>query len=239
MIRFFCVLFLVSMLHADDVIGQSDLKLDSSVVISKVDTIPRHPWNNEAVLSLSYANGGIAFGLLYKRQVSEHRFFRLSLADIRFTGIRDEPYYSNQFPTRRTNFSANLTMGVEFRFKLHKLVTTYTGIDVLAGFRHYTYRVSNPSLPVREQITQDYTITAGLAFNSGVLFEVHELVKVGLNLSPDVYYWFSPWENDFGSGNIYKGKTHGVSTSFGSSSVQLLVIFRWERKPFRLKKTKV
>lgn len=213
------------------VIGEPDSSRTS------IDTIQRIPWGNEAILSLSYANGGIGLGLIYKRQVAEKRYFRISLADIEFFRNKNIPYYSSQFPYSHLTFKANLTLGVEWRFKLHKKVTSYTGVDILCGASLYSNQTHDPSLPANRQISKDYAISAGLAFNSGVIVEVHEQIRLGLNLSPDVFYTFRPWERDYGNGQINKGKSHSVSTSFSSSSVQLQVIFHWDRKPYRLKKS--
>lgn len=183
---------------------------------------------NEAVLSLSYANGGMNFGLLYKRQVAEKRFFRMSLADIRFNRQKDSPRYSNQFATSRENFAANLNFGVEWRFSVHEKIQLYTGIDVVAGATHYANRVYNPS-PGLER-NQVFELTAGLAFNSGIIVQVHELVRIGLNLSPDVLYTWRPWDYYNDMGERVKGNSNGVNTSIGTGTVQAHVIFHWQGK---------
>lgn len=203
--------------------------------VEKRDTVARIPWANEAILSLSYSNGGMAFGLIYKRQVSAKRYFRISLADISINRYQRTPITSNQFPARYLRIEAEFNMGVEWRFKLHKRVSTYTGIDVLAGFGYYQNRVLNPALPYNQNNDVDYSINCGLAFNSGVIIDVHEMIKVGLNVSPDVFYRFSPWDYDNGV-QEFKGETHSVSTSFSSGSIQLQIIFHWERRPYRLKR---
>lgn len=184
---------------------------------------------NEAALSLSYAGGGMAFGVIYKLQVGRRRFFRASLADIRFNGTDNAPVYSNQFPSRYLNFNANLSLGVEWRFKLHKLVTTYTGIDIVAGVSYYVQRIADPSLPANFKFDDRFDFSAGLAFNSGVRFRVHELIRVGINVSPDIIYKYSPWEYSDSQGNLFKGVRHTVGTSFNSGSVQLQMIFVWNR----------
>lgn len=219
-------------------LGSAAQQVDSlAVSVEKRDTIARTPWTNEAILSLSYANGGMAFGLVYKRQVAAKRYFRMSIADISFYRNQSDPVYTNQFPSRHLRVEAELNVGVEWRFRLHKRVSTYTGIDVLAGFGYYQNRLVNPSLPPQQLKDEDYSITAGLAFNSGVIIDVHDMIKVGLNVSPDVFYRFSPWDYENGV-QEFKGANHRVSTSFSSGSIQLQVIFHWERKPYKLSRPK-
>ncbi len=209
--------------------SQEEAVLTDSSRVSK-DTIHGMPRVNEAILALSYANGGIAFGLIYKRQITEKRFFRASLADIGFYQENNVPAFSNQFSTSYLRTTLRLTLGVEWRFKLHKRVWSYTGIDVLFGARFYGNKVRDPSLPVNEQIEKHYSLQAGLAFNSGIVVEVHEMIRIGLNLSPDVYYQYSPWEFNDGNGTNYKEENHVVATSFSSASVQATIIFHWPRK---------
>lgn len=186
------------------------------------------PKINEAILSLSYAGGGMNFGLLYKRQVAEKRFFRMSLADISFNRQKDSPRYTNQFARSQENFSANLELGVEWRFKVHEQIQLYTGIDAVAGAVHYANRVYDPSLPLDFQRNQDFRLRAGLAFNSGILINVHEMIRIGLNLSPDVLYFWSPWDYQDETGQRLKGQSHGVNTSIGTGSIQAHVIFHWK-----------
>lgn len=231
---FFPILFLLGL--SELTFSQTQVAKTDSTVELRRDTIQRIPWVNEAILSLSYANGGMAFGLIYKRQVAEKRYFRISAANLQFYGVDNNPIYSNQFPTRYIRASVNLTLGVEWRFKIHKMIWTYTGIDVLFGANFYANRVDNPSLPTNQRTDEDFNLKSGLAFNSGVLIDVHEMISIGLNLSPDIYYQYSPWEYDDGNGTVYKGQRHSVRTSFSSGSVQAQVIFRWKRKPYRLKK---
>ena len=204
--------------------AQSQSLADEAVVANESATAK----TNEAILSLSYAGGGINFGLLYKRQVAEKRFFRMSLADISFNRTKDSPRYSNQFPTSRENFSANLNLGVEWRFRVHEKIQLYTGIDAVAGAAHYANRVYDPSLPRDEQLNQDFRLRAGLAFNSGILINVHEMIRIGLNLSPDVLYSWSPWDYQDETGQTFKGQSHGVNTSIGTGAIQAQVIFHWK-----------
>lgn len=183
--------------------------------------------DNEAALSLSFANGGIGFGLIYKRQVAENRYFRLSLADIHIMRRASVPVHSGQFRSYGENVSANLELGVEWRFKVHSKVLLFTGVDAVLGATHYASRIDNPALPENQQIDQDFTLRTGVALNSGVLVNVHEVIRVGLNISPGILYSWSPWEYEDANAITRKGNEHRISTTLSSGSVQALVVFHW------------
>jgi len=124
---------------------------------------------------------------------------------------------------------------VEWRFKVSERIQLYTGIDAVVGAAHYANRIYDPSMTRDQQLNQDFRLRAGLAFNSGILVNVHEMIRIGLNLSPDVLYSWSPWDYQSEAGQTFRGQSHGVNTSIGTGTIQAQVIFHW--KSSRKKKT--
>ncbi|MCF8256007.1 MAG: hypothetical protein K9J06_00520 [Flavobacteriales bacterium] len=205
----------------------SDLIVPDS---SKVVSVAQKPKANEAILSLSYANAGMSFGLLYKRQLGKRTYLRVGLVDFSAAISDDEPEFTNQFPTKSRGVSGALNLGLEFRFNLHPRMHTYTGVDLVAGGGYGLYMVDNPALPTIERTNETWQLKLGLAFNSGILVDVHKLLRIGINISPNILYSMQPWDYGYNYGTPYKGVRHRVTSTFDTGSVQLFLVIHWDRK---------
>lgn len=208
--------------------------------VEKVDTLPQKQRSNEAILSLSYANGGMNFGLLYKMQLGKRTYFRLALADISFSSEKYRPTQSTTFPRSSQGGSVALNGGVEFRFKLHRLVQTYTGVDLIVGFDISRQKTDNPSLPASQKSDVDWTMKTGLGFSSGIVVQALPNFLIGVNLAPSITYQYRPYDYYDNDGVLTEdGAYHWLNTSFSLSSVQLFFIYRWDRKPKKAGKQQI
>lgn len=185
------------------------------------------PLTNEAILALSYQNGGLGFGILYKKEVNKNRFFRLGLTNIGFSHYTETPSPSSSFEYRTTNFQGSVVIGYEFRFQLHPKVFTYTGIDAMAGFQRILRKAVFDSNFTDDQSIENHIIQLGLVFNSGVQVRVHEMIMLGINLSPNVFYANRRVMDSEEDEHIVD---HAVEATFNSSFVQATVVFTWPKK---------
>lgn len=133
-----------------------------------------------------------------------------------------------------------LNGGVEFRFKLHRLVQTYTGVDLIVGFDISRQKTDSPSLPASQTSDVDWTMKTGLGFSSGIVVQALPNFLIGVNLAPTITYQYRPYDYYNNGGALYEdGVYHSVNTSFSLSSVQLFFIYRWDRKAYKLGKHRV
>ncbi len=183
--------------------------------------------SNESILSLSYQNGGLGFGILYKREVRRNRFFRIGLANVGFLTYSETPLYNTNYFSEYSEFTAGLVTGFEFRFQLHRIVWTYTGVDFLLGIDYADVRRKYESPFIDDDFFESYVLRTGLVFNSGVQVKVHEVIMIGVNISPDIYYARRFQKDDSLDDPV---TDNAVATSFSSASVQATIIFHWPRK---------
>ncbi|MGB0916746.1 MAG: hypothetical protein ACPGU4_04090 [Flavobacteriales bacterium] len=194
---------------------KDDLKKDS------------RPLTNEAILALSYQNGGLGFGVIYKKEVKENRFFRLGLANIGFNQYSESFSSSANYKYRNTDFVGNLVVGFEFRFRLHPKVFTYTGIDGMIGVSYASRVTDFHAQFIDDQTASSTVLQIGVVLNSGVQVKVHNLIMVGINVSPNIYF-ARRFVNDSSEDETIVD--NAVQTSFDSSVVQATVVFTWPRK---------
>lgn len=183
--------------------------------------------SHEAILALSYQNGGLGFGMFYKKEMRKNRFFRIGLANVTIGHYTDSPNYPDPYKYVYNNYRVDLMTGYEFRFQLHPKVFAYTGIDVLLGYERYVNKELFESPIYEDRIRETNVIRAGLAFNSGVQVKVHEVIMVGVNITPNVFYARRMRAD---SQLLEDNVDNGVEGSFNSSIVQATVIFNWPRK---------
>lgn len=141
------ILLLITATSSHPLTAQEALS-GTTTIAEAVDTVNRSQRENEAILSLSYAYGGMSFGLIYKRQLGKRTYLRTGLVDFNSSLRNNEPTFTNQFPTKTRSVSGAVQLGLEFRFNLHPRIQTYTGVDLVAGGMFSIYMVDNPALPV-------------------------------------------------------------------------------------------
>lgn len=185
------------------------------------------PLSNEAILALSYQNGGLGFGIIYKKELKRNRFVRVGLTNVGINYYTETPSANSLYKYVYKSFEADLMVGYEFRFQLHPKVFTYTGIDVLFGFQNVSRTQDYHSTFFDDYFQESYIFQAGLAFNSGVQVKLHELVMLGINITPNVFYARRIIDNSDEDENI---SDDAVSTSFNSAFVQATVVIHWPRK---------
>lgn len=154
------------------------------------------------------------------------------MADISISRNQHNPKLTSNFPYENINGSLELITGFEYRFKLHALVETYIGTDLVFGFGLGMTKISNPALPTGSTSDLDYSISTGLGLGSGILVKAIKGFHIGLNLSPTILFTYSPYDSYDENGDlVIEGTNQGLGTYFNSSSVQLLFMYRWEAKP--------
>ncbi len=133
-----------------------------------------------------------------------------------------------------------LNGGVEFRFKWHQLVQTYTGMDLIVGFDISRQTIDNRSLPESQKSDIDWTMKTGFGFSSGIVVQALPNFLIGVNIAPAITYQYRPYDYYDNSGALYQdGVYHWLNTSFSLSSAQLFFIYRWDRKAYKLSKHRV
>jgi hypothetical protein len=219
------LVLLLSVLVLESVCVKAQRK--DSTVEDAAEVSEASPLANEAILALSYQNGGLGFGILYKREKKKNRFFRLGVTNVGFSYYTDTPSPTSQYMYRISSFQGSVVIGYEFRFQVHPKVFTYTGIDAMAGLQRSTRIVDYGSSIIDNQSLETTIIQAGLVFNSGVQVRVHELIMLGINLSPNVFYANRRVVDSEEDESI---NDHGVEATFNSSFVQATVVFHWPKK---------
>ena len=215
--------FLVQVMMCSNVLAQ---EADQGIPVSEKKSAPSNDLSNEAILSLSYRDGGLGFGIMYKKEFKSMRFFRIGLANMGVSTFSNTPDPSSIYSNKYLDLDLALVTGFEFRFRLHPIVYTYTGIDLLVGYSHEKRTIDFFSTYYDDRVTTSHIVQVGFAFNSGVQVKVHEVIMVGINISPDIFY----------ARRMYKDHTDekmsddAFGTSFSSSSVQAQIIFNWPRK---------
>ena len=166
-----------------------------------------------------------SYGFQYKTSLKKgNTFLRLSVMNVS-SGYAHETYSSSmQYPKQYLNLNLDFRGGIEKRINYEK-IALFSGIDLSTGIYHHNLRTENPSVSSDQRNNKNSIFDAGIVFGSGVIYEVSDLVGIGAEFFPGIFYRYSSSER-YSGGTLVKITKKGPDIRFDPASIRFSLILK-------------
>lgn len=147
------------------------------------DTVKNTPRINELSLSLNNISP-ISIGIDYKRQIGTKTFFKLGFVNLSATNKANDNYYST-FKRTVSDYSAGLSIGLEFRTPINDRVSFFHGPNLSYSYYNFKEDIIDPNEFNSSAVArQSHYIS--LPYNFGFLFQIRNHFFIGLQANSSV-----------------------------------------------------
>lgn len=160
----------------------------------------------------------------YKKQIGQKTFFKLGLVNISGAFSDLQPNNSTAFPSKTSNLSGGLQIGIEFRKQLTDKFTFFHGPNL-----NYVYSISktlylNPAIPQREQINISERHTGSIPYTLGLLFNMSKHVLIAVEINPSIN--ISQSNSKYGNSQSLNPSYTNINFMFDNNYALLSIVYR-------------
>jgi hypothetical protein len=175
------------------------------------------------ILTLNY------LGLQYKSELKNGNFFRLGVTDIysRFAkGKVGLP--GNSLPSSFTELEGSVEIGLEKRSGISNRMTAFYGVNLITSTSYQRSKVDDPNVPKDLRHVDLLSISPGLGFNSGFIYNISDEFSVAAEVTPRIVYDYSIQERISGTDKSHN-IDHGGYFMLNNTSVKVSIIYAWRK----------
>ena|SRR4030043_476273 len=167
------------------------------------------------------------FGLQYKSELKRGTFFRLGLTNINLDCYKTKFDPTGPFnPTINTQIEGRFDVGLEKRKQITEKLTAFYGINVITSISFVRSKREDPTLPQDLRHMDNFSISSGLGFNSGFIFNFAKDFSISAEIIPKLIYTYSASEGQDGLNKV-KNIMTGGSFNLDNESVRVSLIYHW------------
>ncbi|HDS07686.1 MAG TPA: hypothetical protein ENO05_08675 [Bacteroides sp.] len=170
--------------------------------------------------------GTKTYGIQYKTNLNDHTILRFAFSsfDAGFKATR--PAQSSQYPSSTFGIGTDMEAGIEKRVSFTEKVSAFYGIDFVFGFGWMHNQSDNPSLSIDSRNTNDFSISPGIGFKSGILLELRNGFFAAAEISPMLFYRFTSDEQISGTRTAVS-REHDLGFQANADALKISLAYRW------------
>ena len=157
----------------------------------------------------------------YKKQIGKNSFFKIGLINMSGSFGDQQPNNSTSFPTKTSNLSGGLQIGIEFRKQLTDKFTFFHGPNINYVYYISTTHLLNPAIPQRQQTNTSEEHTGSIPYTLGLLFNMskHILIAAEINPSINISQSNSKYGNNASLNSTFTIVNFGFDNRYGLLSI--------------------
>lgn len=160
----------------------------------------------------------------YKKQIGKKSFFKIGLINVSGAFSNQQPNNSTSFPTKTSNLSGGLQIGIEFRKQLTNKFTFFHGPNLNYVYSISTTRSLNPAIPQREQTNTLEDHTGSIPYTLGLLFNMSKHILIGAEINPSIN--ISQSNSKYGNNPSLNSTYTNINFSFDNRYGLLSIVYR-------------
>lgn len=145
------------------------------------------PQTKEVYLSTSNPfQGGV--GVQFKMPLANNNtYFRMGLMDVHARIISDDAINTFDYDKRNSLLNFATQFGLEKRKSFKKIILFY-GVDIYGKYSYASVFEDDPALPTELRKSNRTVIDIGLAFRSGIMYNLNKHLSIAADINPIISY---------------------------------------------------
>jgi len=168
------------------------------------------------------------YDLNYKSEFKKDKFFTLGLVNFSSSYDKSIPSTSISFPESNLRLSGGFELGLEKRKPLSDNMEIFYGFDLRSSLYFYNDHQDDPNLPIDLRNTNRSTLSSGLGFNFGTIFQIKNNFFFAAELNPSFLYNYSINEIR-GADVIIRDRDSGFDFIVSSKTIKFSLIYQWKK----------
>ena len=170
------------------------------------------------------------FGLQYKSQKGSETYLRIGFNNLN-AGFnkRNIDETMGGYPTLTTNFSFKFEIGLEKRKAITEKLSAFYGINFIAGSVYVRNKTENPTLPSNLRYLDDYEISPGLGFNSGLMLNLKNAFSLAAEITPELSYSYKTHQRIISMTKAKETYNSGY-ININNELIRISLIYNWSKK---------
>jgi len=157
----------------------------------------------------------------YKKQLGKKSFLKIGLINMSGSFGNQQPNNPTSFPTKTSNLSGGIQIGIEFRKQLTDKFTIFHGPNLNYVYTISTTRTLNPIIPQKEQTNTIEDHTGSIPYTFGLLFNMSKHILIAAEINPSINISQSKTKNGNNANlnSTYTNFNFGFDNRYGLLSI--------------------
>lgn len=168
------------------------------------------------------------YGMQYKTGLNENTALRFAFSSFTAEFSAINPSVSYQYPSSQLDIGGGIEAGLEKRISIGERTAVFYGVDLLVDVDYEHSQSESPILPVESRGLNDFSVSPGFGFKSGVILDIKNGFFAAVEISPRLVYRFSADEHIAGT-VVSTDRTHAVGFDADVEAMKISIAYRWQR----------